>query len=380
MGWGPAGVKWNTPCAKALAVDPFPLKAPIGEAMADSLPLSFYSPSEPVATEYRVGLCSWQDKSMIEEGYFYPVKMMKAAERLWWYSRYFDTVEVNSTFYAPLSEQNALLWAQRTPRGFLFNIKAYGLLTGHHLDAERLPEPLREFLPAGARPNARGQFENKLFPEGAREWAFRAFQQALTPLTDQGKLGYVLFQLAPWVNYGPETLAYVASFPDRLPGVTIGVEFRNSTWLPTHTNETLSLLARRKLSYVAVDAPHHPANVATTLAITHPEVIYRLHGRNVEGHLKQLRGEVPTVAEKYGYLYTEEEVKEIIRRLEELSGHASRVYVMYNNNRADYPAINGLQTKEKLVGWTRPSRALIEAEWRTLWKHRRPKTTKENDR
>ena len=75
-------------------------------------------------TEYRVGLCAWQDKSMLEDGSFYPIKTMKAEERLWWYSRFFDCVEVNSTFYAPLSAQNAVLWAKRTPPGFLFSVKA----------------------------------------------------------------------------------------------------------------------------------------------------------------------------------------------------------------------------------------------------------------
>ena len=105
-------------------------------------PLVHYTPPAPVPTEYRVGLCAWQDKSMVEQGTFYPIKSMKAEERLWWYSRFFDCVEVNSTFYAPLSAQNAVLWAKRTPPGFLFSVKAYALLTGHHLDAKRLPEPL----------------------------------------------------------------------------------------------------------------------------------------------------------------------------------------------------------------------------------------------
>ena len=80
-----------------------------------SPPLIRYHAEGPVTTEYRVGLCAWQDKSMVEEGSFYPIKSMKAEERLWWYSRFFDCVEVNSTFYAPLSAQNAVLWSKRTP-------------------------------------------------------------------------------------------------------------------------------------------------------------------------------------------------------------------------------------------------------------------------
>src|SRR5262245_25904508 len=143
---------------------------------------------------------------MLDEGHFYPLKSMTAEERLWWYSRFFDCVEVNSTFYAPLSAQNAVLWSRRTPPGFLISVKAYALLTGHHLDAGRLPEPLAALLPAGARADARGRLPNDAFPDEARDWCFETFREALRPLSDAGKLGYVLFQMAPWFRFGPSSL------------------------------------------------------------------------------------------------------------------------------------------------------------------------------
>src|SRR5262249_13307121 len=127
-------------------------------------PLIYYEPGAPLPTEYRVGLCAWQDKSMLEKGHFYPIKSMKADERLWWYSQFFDSVEVNSTFYAPLSAENAVRWVKRTPPGFVFGVKAYALLTGHHLDAGRLPDALRAMLPASARPDERGRIGNSVFP------------------------------------------------------------------------------------------------------------------------------------------------------------------------------------------------------------------------
>ena len=335
--------------------------------MSDSA-LLYYEPSAPVETEYRVGLCAWQDKSMLDEGEFYPIKSMKAEERLWWYSRFFDCVEVNSTFYAPLSAENAVRWVKRTPAGFLFSVKAYALLTGHHLDAARLPEPLKSMLPTGARPNARGQFENQAFPREAREWAFETFREALRPLEDSGKLGYVLFQMAPWVKYAPEALDYLASLPERLAGLTIAVEFRDASWLPAHTGEVLRFLAERGLSYVSVDAPRTPAGVAGTVALTSAVAIFRLHGRNAAGFLKQLRGESPSVAEKYGYLYREAELQEIVARGRGLAGHARRVYFKLNNNVGDAPAINGIQIRE-LLGLPNPDRAQVEAEWR---RRRRP--------
>ena len=336
--------------------------------MAAPSPLVYHAPPGPIETEYRVGLCAWQDQSMLADGHFYPIKSMKAEERLWWYSRFFDCVEVNSTFYAPLSAENAVRWAKRTPAGFLFNVKAYGLLTGHHLDAARLPEPLKAMLPASARPNARGQIENTVFPHEAFQWAFETFREALRPLEDSAKLGYVLFQMAPWVKYGPEALDYLASLPHQLAGLTVAVEFRDASWLPAHTDEVLRFLAERGLSYVSVDAPRTPAGVARTVALTSAVAIFRLHGRNAAGFLKQLRGESPSVAEKYGYLYREPELQEIVARGRSLVGHARRVYFQLNNNVGDAPAINGIQIRE-LLGLPNPDRAQVEAEWR---RRRRP--------
>ena len=327
-------------------------------------PLIRYEADGPVSTEYRVGLCAWQDKSMVQEGSFYPIKSMKAEERLWWYSRFFDCVEVNSTFYAPLSAQNAMLWARRTPPGFLFGVKAYALLTGHHLDAGRLPPPLLGMLPARARPDERGRLDNAVFGEEAREWVFAAFREALRPLADAGKLGYVLFQLAPWVKYGERAVEYLASLPARLPGVTIAVEFRDASWLPRHTEETLDLLRDRGLTYVSVDAPRTPASVDDTVALTSPTAILRLHGRNREGFMKQLRGQEPSVAEKYGYLYGHEELAGIVARGRALEGRARRVFFKLNNNVGDAPALNGEDIRE-LLGQESPDRAAVEQEWRS---------------
>jgi uncharacterized protein YecE (DUF72 family) len=339
-------------------------KSSPGSPAAVPPPLIRYHPEGPVATEYRVGLCAWQDKSMIDEGSFYPIKSMKAEERLWWYSRFFDCVEVNSTFYAPLSAQNAVSWTKRTPPGFLFSVKAYALLTGHHLDAGRLPPPLLPLLPAGARPNARGQLENRIFPEEAREWAFATFREALRPLADAGKLGYVLFQMAPWVRYGEPALAYLAGLPARLPGVTIAVEFRDASWLPDHTEETLRVLAECGLSYVSVDAPRTPASVDTRVALTSPTAILRLHGRNRDGFMKQLQGREPSVAEKYGYVYDREELAGIVARGRALAGQARRVYFKLNNNVGDAPAINGEQIQE-LLGQETADRTVVEEQWRS---------------
>jgi uncharacterized protein YecE (DUF72 family) len=242
-------------------------------------------------------------------------------------------------------------------------VKAYALLTGHRLDAARLPPPLAALVPEGARPDARGQLDNGVFPAEARDWAFAALREGLEPLRLAGKLGYVLFQMAPWVRHGAAALDYLATLPERLPGHTVAVEFRDASWLPGHTDEVLRFLADRGLAYVSADVPRLASTVAPTVALTAPVAVLRLHGRNAAGWLRQLRGGSPRVAEKYDYLYGPDELREIVAGARALDGAASRVYLSMNNNAGDAPAINGGQIRE-LLGQELPDRDAVAAQWR----------------
>ena len=78
-----------------------------------------------------VGTCGWTDKTLIGSGEFYPDLRMSAEERLRFYAANFDTVEVDSTFYALPSEKVIGLQAERTPTDFTLHYKAFGLLTQH---------------------------------------------------------------------------------------------------------------------------------------------------------------------------------------------------------------------------------------------------------
>jgi uncharacterized protein YecE (DUF72 family) len=298
---------------------------------------------------------------MVEEGQFYPRKTMTAEERLWWYSRYFDVVEVNSSFYAIPSTDTAKLWVERTPTNFLFNVKAYGLLTGHHVDAARMPEALKKLLPTATRKKSR--VAPSEFPPEARAWGFSELRKAVQPLEDAGKLGYVLFQLAPWVKASDEALAELDSLPKNLPGTVIAVEFRNRSWFGGRTEQTLKFLFDHGLTYVSIDGPRGRAPVPSLPALTSPTAVFRLHGRNFSGFLKQVQGKSPTVAEKYDYLYKESELQEIARQAGALNGKAQRVHLAMNNNRGDYPVINGIALREMLSeDWHRPDRDMLVQE------------------
>jgi uncharacterized protein YecE (DUF72 family) len=318
------------------------------------------APAAPGATEYRVGCASWLDQALIASGRFYPRRSMSAEDRLRWYARFFDCVEVNSTYYALPSPRNARLWAERTPPGFLFQVKAYSLMTGHHPRADTLPADLRLMLPEDLPLRRRGEVDRARFPAEALDRCFELFREALVPLAEAGKLGYVLFQLAPWVRHDDATLAYLASLPRRLPGLALAVEFRNETWIPKRTAAVLGFLADHGLGLVAVDAPWQPL----VPAATRPDwAVLRLHGRNVQGWLDQRAGKEPTVAEKYDYLYGPDELREIADTAGRFHGHPRRVAITFNNNNEDYPVQNALDLK-RLLGLDAPDPATLRAAWR----------------
>jgi uncharacterized protein YecE (DUF72 family) len=298
--------------------------------------------------QIRVGICAWADPALIEAGTFYPRKSMTAESRLRYYASVFDGVEVNSSYYAIPDIRNTGRWVERTPPGFVFHVKAYSLLTGHHPRAETVPADLAALLPRSPRRTRRGEIDASSFPPEALDRAFRLVRTALRPIAEAGKLGYVLFQFAPWVHFEPGRLDYLASLPERLPGWTIAIEFRHRSWLPDHADETLRALSGARLAHVIVDAPAAGHTVPRVTTVTAPTAVFRLHGRNAHGWLRQLRGEEPTVREKYDYLYSEAELREFLPEIEGVSEEAEEVFISFNNNNRDYPVQNALMLKRLL--------------------------------
>ena len=279
---------------------------------------------------------------------------MTADARLRFYAARFDVVEVNASYYAIPDVVTVARWAERTPPGFVFNVKAYALLTGHHPRAETLPADVQRLLPARPRRTHRGEIEAGEFPAEALDEAFRLFHAALGPLVAAGKLGHVLFQFAPWVRFDWAWLEYVAALPGRLSGMRPAVEFRHRSWLPDHAADTLAALRDARVAHVVVDGPTAAGSVPRIAEVTAPLSVFRLHGRNAEGWARQLRGEEPAVREKYDYLYTEEELREVLPEIEEAASEAEEVHVSFNNNNRAYPVQNALMMRG-LLGQPAPS-------------------------
>jgi uncharacterized protein YecE (DUF72 family) len=301
----------------------------------------------------RVGISSWADPALIEEGTFYPKKSMSAEARLRFYASVFDVVEVNASYYAIPDVLTVRRWAERTPPGFVFHAKAWSLMTGHNPRAATLPADVQALLPRQPRRSPRGEvLADEVPPEGV-DAAFRLFRAALGPLEEAGKLGYVLFQFAPWVHFEDRWLEYLAGLPARLPGWTLAVELRHCSWFPDHADETLRALRAARLAHVVTDTPAVAGAMPHVTAVTAPVAVVRLHGRNAEGWLRQLRGEEPAVREKYDYLYQEPELAALLPELSGMAEDSEEVFVSFNNNNRDYPVRNALMLKRLLGQPTR---------------------------
>ncbi|HYY04099.1 MAG TPA: DUF72 domain-containing protein [Gaiellaceae bacterium] len=273
--------------------------------------------------EIRIGTCSWADEALSK--HYYPPGL-PAGERLSFYAQEFDTVEVDSTYYRLPAEQMVERWAERTPDGFVMHVKAFALMTRHPVKLEQLPPDLREEAPI----DEKGRIDRP--PRAFRGEVFRRFLEALAPLRSQGKLGGILFQLPSYVVYKPASLDYLTWAREQLGDDEMLVEFRHASWLDDdHREETLRFLADLDATHVIVDAPRIAGAknvIPTVLALTNPTLYVRFHGRNAATWNK--RG--GSAAERFDYLYNDDELREWVKPLQELAGHAQQAYAFFNNN------------------------------------------------
>jgi len=294
----------------------------------------------------RIGLSSWTDKSLIESGAFYPPEVRDARSRLEYYARRFpDLVEVNSTYYALPAERTAGYWVERTPAGFIFDIKAFALFTFHPTPPAALPKDLRALLPAELLEKERLYFDQ--VPQDIAQESLRRFVQALFPLHQAGKLGAILVQFPHWFYPKPANLDHILWLKESLAPYPAAVEFRNHDWMDErHRAHTLSFLAEHNLTYVCVDEPQGlRSSVPPIAAATSAGLAYvRFHGRRRETWEK--RG--VTVHERTRYLYKPEELREWVPKMHSLAEQAREVHVLMNTNYRDYAVQNAYQLLQLL--------------------------------
>ena len=288
----------------------------------------------------RFGTASWTDPTLIAPGVFYPDRVTTAEARLKYYSRLFSVVEVDATYYALPTRRMAELWVERTADDFVFDVKAFGWMTGHATETERLPRLLKEALPSEAA--AKKRLYAKDVPHEVRDEAWRIFADAVAPLHEAGKLGAIFLQYPSWVRPAAHAPQMLARARRRLGNLPIAVEFRHGDWLaPKQREETFALLQDQGMSYVVVDEPQgFASSVPPESRVTSPRLaIVRLHGRR--GETWEKRG--TPVVERFRYLYDERELAPWVPKIVEIAGEAEQVHVVFNNCYGNYGTTNALE-------------------------------------
>lgn len=292
-----------------------------------------------------IGTSSWTDPTLVKEGDFYPPSAKSAEARLKFYATQFPLVEVDSTYYFPPSERNAVLWIERTPKDFTFNIKAYSLLTNHPTKRDSLYADLREQLPKELA-EKRNLYREHL-PREIIEEVWQRFHDALMPLHSAGKLGAVLFQFPQWFVIGRKSKDYILECRDRLKDFRIAVEFRHQTWLSERNREeTLGFLEENGLPFVCVDMPQgFDSSVPALAAATASDLsMVRFHGRNG----RAWRAKSETASERFRYEYEEGELRDWVPKIHNLAEQTRETHVLMNNCYRSYAVNNARELRTLL--------------------------------
>jgi uncharacterized protein YecE (DUF72 family) len=230
------------------------------------------------------------------------------------------------------SATNSVLWAERTPDDFTFNIKAFRLFTGHQTDRAMFPKDMQAALPQNGKKN----LYYRQVPGEVLQELWRRYVDAIEPLREAGKLGAVHFQFAPWMVNNTEGRMHVAHCADVMAGYTMGVEFRHESWFAdaARTARTLAFERERGLVNVIVDEPRGAANsIPAVWEVTNDDLaLLRLHGRN---HATwNIQGATASSA-RFNYDYDDDELDGLATQIYEISQAVAQTHVVFNNNFED---------------------------------------------
>lgn len=248
-------------------------------------------------------------------GVFYPHEVEDRAQ-LEFYSRFFDAVELNSSFYRTPNPYTVRAWAQKTPPGFRFTAKLFMKFTH--------PEMYRR--QTGNDPSLlRADFD--------------AFLSAMDPLVQKDKLGAVLAQFPPSFKASDESLAHLATVLHGLRGLPVAVELRHRSW--TEFVEARQLIEECGAAWAMIDEPKFRTSIGE-VPLTSKLGYFRFHGRNYEEWWK---GDAEG---RYNYLYSPQEQQQFAREVRQVADQAEEVYVFYNNHFRAKAVVNALEMRYAL--------------------------------
>jgi uncharacterized protein YecE (DUF72 family) len=256
----------------------------------------------------RVGVAGWSYPDW--EGVVYPRE--GRVDGLQYLASFFDTIEINSSFYRIPTPRATASWAKRVGAnpGFRFTIKLYRGFT----------------------------HERTASSDDALQ-----FMSSLAPLADSGILGAVLLQF-PWsFKNEPENRSYLEATIERFAAHPLVMEVRHVSW---NQSEFYSFLEERGVGFCNIDQPLIGRSLAPSHRATGPVGYIRLHGRNYRDWFREDAGRDA----RYDYLYSEDELDPWVEKISEVSRAASSTYVITNNHFRGQAVVNALQIRSRIEG------------------------------
>jgi uncharacterized protein YecE (DUF72 family) len=264
-----------------------------------------------LAAKIRIGPAGWSYDDW--KGRVYPASPGRGFDQLAYLASYFDTIEINSSFYRPPAPNMTRSWVRRTESNpnFKFTAKLYQKFT-----------------------HDRGQ---------ATADDERAYKTGIEPLMAAGKLGAVLIQF-PWsFKNADEPQAYLEQLLDQFSEYPLVVEVRHGSW---NREDVYCLLAERGVGFCNIDQPIFQRSITPSSRVTSSVGYVRLHGRNYENWFS----EKADAAARYDYLYSPEELNPWVDRINAVAEHAKEVYVITNNHFHGKGVANALELKSDITG------------------------------
>jgi uncharacterized protein YecE (DUF72 family) len=274
----------------------------------------------------QVGCSGWSYDDWVWR--FYPIELAKKkGEWLAYYAQFFNTVEINSTYYHPPGERQVRSWIKKVKDregGFEYSVKMPGLVTHQAL--------------------VEGDEEKALF------WTSTFDKTCLSPLADTNLLGGVLFQLSPHFKLEGQALSSLAGVLDALTQkeYDLAVEFRHRSWLDESSDDldptTLEVLKERNVANVMIDGPgHYPVK---TLTANH--VYVRFHGRNYDIWYGRENVDDHRL-DRYDYLYNKDQLDRWVPRIKEVELKTAKVRMFFNNHATAKAVRNAFQMMDMLL-------------------------------
>lgn len=295
----------------------------------------------------RVGPAGWSYPDWA--GYVYPSRRGKGFHEAAFLAEFFDTIEINTSFYNPIRPEHAAQWIERVAANpqFAFTAKLWQRFT-HDIVPQNAGSQ-------DARPQSTGSANTKravgqTAPDPSTSAAVTSRAASLTAedervvragfdvLRAAGKLGAVLLQFPFSFHRTPENIAHLMTLLNRFGDYPLVVEVRHASW---QTPETFALLAEANTGFCNIDQPLIGKSIEPSAETTSPIGYVRLHGRRYDTWFTD-DPEVPS-HERYNYLYSPDELAPWAKRVEKVAKTSRDVYVITNNHYQGKGVVNALQ-------------------------------------